>query len=151
MFLPEGIQSMPPAQREAALTLTAITYADALVRGRINPKDLWEKYTIPRPSVDIARQLNEALEQERLVQWFDGLAPQDEEYRRLSEAYLKYQSQASHDTLETIPAGALIKQGNVDFRVPSIAERDRKSELQSLMRISYAVFCLKKQKKKETN
>src|SRR3546814_7973815 len=74
MFLPEGIQSMPPAQREAALTLTAITYADALVRGRINPKDLWEKYTIPRPSVDIARQLNEALEQERLVQWFDGLA-----------------------------------------------------------------------------
>ncbi|HEY9578400.1 MAG TPA: L,D-transpeptidase family protein [Rhizorhapis sp.] len=125
MFLPEGIQSMPPAQREAALTLTAITYADALVRGRINPKDLWEKYTIPRPSVDIARQLNEALEQERLVQWFDGLAPQDEEYRRLSEAYLKYQSQASHETLETIPAGALIKQGNVDFRVPSIAERLR--------------------------
>src|SRR3546814_19058124 len=55
MFLPEGIQSMPPAQREAALTLTAITYADALVRGRINPKDLWEKYTNPRPSVDIAR------------------------------------------------------------------------------------------------
>src|SRR3546814_369133 len=55
----------------------------------------------------------------------DLLAPQDEEYRRLSEAYLKYQSQASHETLETIPAGALIKQGNVDFRVPSIAERLR--------------------------
>src|SRR3546814_1612313 len=91
---------MPPAQREAALTLTAITYADALVRGRINPKDLWEKYTIPRPSVDIARQLNEALEQERLVQWFDGLAPQRSE--------------------------------------------EHTSELQSLMRISYAVFCLKK-------
>src|SRR3546814_6436951 len=106
MFLPEGIQSMPPAQREAALTLTAITYADALVRGRINPKDLWEKYTIPRPSVDIARQLNEALEQERLVQWFDGLATQDEEYRRLYEAYLKYQSQASHEKLQNIPAGA---------------------------------------------
>src|SRR3546814_1086513 len=98
--------------------------------------------------------------------WFDGLAPQDEEYRRLSEAYLKYQSQASHETLETIPAGALIKQGNVDFRVPSIAERlrgegyltsyqdirseEHTSELQSLMRISYAVFCLKKKKKKQT-
>src|SRR3546814_20196152 len=125
MFLPEGIQSMPPAQREAALTLTAITYADALVRGRINPKDLWEKYTIPRPSVDIARQLNEALEQERLVQWFDGLAPQDEEYRRLSEAYLKYQSQASNETIETITPGALHTHGNVDFRVPSNAYRPR--------------------------
>src|SRR3546814_17320857 len=97
MFLPEGIQSMPPAQREAALTLTAITYADALVRGRINPKDLWETSTIPRPSVDIARQMNAALEQERLVQWFDGLAPQDEKYRRRYEAYLKYQSQKSEE------------------------------------------------------
>src|SRR3546814_2855961 len=107
----------------------------------------------------------------------DLLAPQDEEYRRLSEAYLKYQSQASHETLETIPAGALIKQGNVDFRVPSIAERlrgegyltsyqditadrytlemaeavrrseEHTSELQSLMRISYAVFCLKQKNK----
>src|SRR3546814_20088934 len=42
-----------------------------------------------------------------------------------SSDLLKYQSQASHETLETIPAGALIKQGNVDFRVPSIAERLR--------------------------
>src|SRR3546814_18469790 len=77
------------------------------------------------PYTTLFRSLNEALEQERLVQWFDGLAPQDEEYRRLSEAYLKYQSQASHETLETIPAGALIKQGNVDFRVPSLADRLR--------------------------
>src|SRR3546814_9157591 len=73
MFLPEGIQSMPPAQREAALTLTAITYADALVRGRINPKDLWEKYTIPRPSVDIARQLNEALRSEETTSELQSL------------------------------------------------------------------------------
>src|SRR3546814_13126952 len=29
MFLPEGIQSMPPAQRAAALTLTAITRSEA--------------------------------------------------------------------------------------------------------------------------
>src|SRR3546814_14883602 len=42
-----------------------------------------------------------------------------------SSDLLKYQRQASHETLETIPAGALIKQGNVDFRVPSIAERLR--------------------------
>src|SRR3546814_18579813 len=51
MFLPEGIQSMPPAQREAPLTLTSIPYADALVRGRINPKALWEKYRSKEGSV----------------------------------------------------------------------------------------------------
>src|SRR3546814_12077277 len=99
MFLPEGIQSMPPAQREAALTLMAIPYADALVRGRINPKDLWEKYTIPRRSVDIAWQLHTAIEQERLVQWFDGLVQKNDAYRRLSQDYLKYQSQTSQENL----------------------------------------------------
>src|SRR3546814_5867389 len=56
----------------------------------------------------------------RIIDWSSDVCSSD-----LSEAYLKYQSQASHETLETIPAGALIKQGNVDFRVPSIAERLR--------------------------
>src|SRR3546814_1019247 len=35
-------------------------------------------------------------------------------------------------------------------RRPGIRSEEHTSELQSLMRISYAVFCLKKKKKKET-
>src|SRR3546814_10746787 len=34
---------------------------------------------------------------------------------------------------------------------PTIRSEEHTSELQSLMRISYAVFCLKKKKKKQTN
>src|SRR3546814_3919292 len=35
-----------------------------------------------------------------------------------------------------------------DFRVPRVRSEEHTSELQSLMRISYAVFCLKKKKPK---
>src|SRR3546814_2810852 len=34
---------------------------------------------------------------------------------------------------------------------PAIRSEEHTSELQSLMRISYAVFCLKKKKKRQTN
>src|SRR3546814_2436224 len=38
----------------------------------------------------------------------------------------------------------------VDVVLPSTRSEEHTSELQSLMRISYAVFCLKKKKKKST-
>src|SRR3546814_2258995 len=43
--------------------------------------------------------------------------------------------------------------GNVAHREPGVAQRSEEhtSELQSLMRISYAVFCLKKKNKTNTN
>src|SRR3546814_10072995 len=37
------------------------------------------------------------------------------------------------------------------FVIPSWRSEEHTSELQSLMRISYAVFCLKKKKQKKTN
>src|SRR3546814_2544924 len=43
---------------------------------------------------------------------------------------------------------------NIDVKLPgdhSVRSEEHTSELQSLMRISYAVFCLKKKKKKTTN
>src|SRR3546814_5738595 len=42
--------------------------------------------------------------------------------------------------------------GEFDFRTgPEVRSEEHTSELQSLMRISYAVFCLKKKKNDETN
>src|SRR3546814_3477347 len=46
-----------------------------------------------------------------------------------------------------IPSGAPRHQGNHFLRLSNRSE-EHTSELQSLMRISYAVFCLKKKKKK---
>src|SRR3546814_2863489 len=48
-----------------------------------------------------------------------------------------------------ISAGARYGIGAVE--APSLRSEEHTSELQSLMRISYAVFCLKKKKNKTTN
>src|SRR3546814_1794080 len=52
------------------------------------------------------------------------------------------------------PAFVAFKQGGMDDEAAAIAtwrSEEHTSELQSLMRISYAVFCLKKNKNKNTN
>lgn len=118
-FLPASVPD-DPAAREAALTKAALEYAKALAQGVVDPKRIWAIYTVPRPKVDAAAGLNAALEQGRLGQWFDSLAPQDEEYRALSAAYL--------DQLERLAAspdiggGKLIKIGQSDPRIPALTQ-----------------------------
>ena len=119
-FLPASVPD-DPAAREAALTKAALAYAKALAQGVIEPKRIWQIYTVPRPkAADTAGGLNAALEQGKLGEWLDSLAPQDEEYRALSAAYL--------DQLERLAAspdiegGKLIKIGQSDPRIPALAQ-----------------------------
>jgi murein L,D-transpeptidase YcbB/YkuD len=118
-FLPASVPDDASA-REAALTKAALDYARALAQGVVDPKKIWAIYTVPRPKVDAVPGLNAALEQGRLGEWFDMLAPQDEEYRALSAAYV--------DQLERLAAspdvggGKLIKIGQSDPRIPALAQ-----------------------------
>src|SRR3546814_5082824 len=66
--------------------------------------------------------------------------------------------QPFHPALALDPDGPHVKvEADVDFRVTAVGPRElprseeHTSELQSLMRISYAVFCLKKKKNKNHN
>jgi murein L,D-transpeptidase YcbB/YkuD len=77
------------AARDAALSLAALSYAEALARGRTDPARLWSVYEVPRPSPDLAAGLNGAIEGGDVRQWLASLAPQDEEYRMMSAAYLE--------------------------------------------------------------
>src|SRR3546814_10831498 len=47
-------------------------------------------------------------------------------------------------------ADIIIAADNATFGLPEVRSEEHTSELQSLMRISYAVFCLKKKKKTKT-
>lgn len=120
-FLREGDAAESPAAREAALTLAALSYADALANGRVNPDQVAEIYTVPRPDPNVAAALNGAIENGNVGEWLNGLAPQDAEYRALSEAYLRY-SQASQGERRTITGGEAIRAGDSDPRVPPLAE-----------------------------
>ena len=120
-FLGEASRSDAPAAREAGLSLAALTYAEALSRGRVDPERLRSDYGIPRPSLNLAAGLNQALEQDNVGSWLDGLAPRDEEYRLLSEAYVTAVRQAQGERRTPLEAGAAIRPGGADRRIPAIA------------------------------
>jgi L,D-transpeptidase YcbB len=117
---PEEAQSA--AGREAALTLSALDYADALARGRVDPGALRSVYTLDRPDPDIAAGLARAVAEDDVAAWLASLAPQDAEYRALSEAYLQYRTEAQPGRTPGIGGGDSIEQGDRDPRVPRIVE-----------------------------
>lgn len=115
----ENSTSPSAAEREVALTRAALAYATALARGATDPSKLHAIYTLPRPDADLAKPLAEAIAENRLEVWLASLAPQDDVYARLSEAYLAARSQSGGDDQVTIAAG-IIRVGDTDTRVPAI-------------------------------
>lgn len=121
MFLPPQLQSQAMAARETALTLAAIDYAEALSGGRLDPEEVQDIYTVPRSNVNIAPLLAEALEKGEFAAWLASLAPQDEEYKRLSRAYQNYRRQAREHS--AITGESLIYPGDTDPRLGEIIKR----------------------------
>ena len=108
------------AEREVALTKAAMGYAKALGQGLVDPARIWEVYTVPRPKADHAAALGAALESGKLAEWLNSLAPQTEEYRALSAAYVEQLGNA--DAAPEIRDGGLIKVGQSDARVPALVQ-----------------------------
>ena len=111
-----------PAQREAALTLAALDYADGLARGIVDPRKLYEIYTVPMPKTDAAAGLRQAVGGGKVREWLASLAPSDPEYRALSDAYLQYKQRAPKEKRGPIAQGEAVEPGKKDPRLPQIAE-----------------------------
>lgn len=127
-FLPEQAPDTAVG-REAALTRAALEYAGALARGRVDPQSIWRIYTVPASRPQVAESLAAALSAgQSLESWFEALAPQTDEYRTLSAAYLQVREQASMTVVREIPAGKLIRPDGSDPRVPLIVEALRSSK-----------------------
>ena len=118
-FLQPVEQAQNATAREAALSLAALSYAEALSRGRTDPKRLFSVYTVERPDPNLAQGLNQAIQSGNVGTWLASLAPQDEEYRLMSEAYLRYSRNAGAQR-RTIPAGDALRPGRSDDRVPAV-------------------------------
>jgi murein L,D-transpeptidase YcbB/YkuD len=110
------------AEREAALTRAALQYAGALAHGYVDPKKIREIYTLPRPKMDVAAGLAQAVSSGKLREWLDSLPPQTPEYRKLSEAFVHYLRQSENGGSAQIAQGDAIEPGDTDPRVPQIVE-----------------------------
>jgi len=111
------------AEGQAALTQSALRYATAVARGASDPARLYDIYTIPRPAPDLRRGLAEALAAGKLGDWIDSLAPQDDNYRKLSRAYLALRQQGQAPAAAIPDAAEPLKPGDTDPRVPAIARQ----------------------------
>lgn len=103
-----------------ALVSAALKYASALANGYSDPAKLHEVYTIPRAKADVRAGLQQALQNGNVAEWLNSLAPQTDEYRALSNAFLKYIKLAEQPNLQPIPADKPIKPGARDPRIPAI-------------------------------
>lgn len=121
-FLPRNIDAQPTGDVARSYTKAAMAYAHALAQGMVDPSSLHDVYTIAQPVTDQTEGLGDALHRKRLVQWLDGLAPADPEYRLLSQAYVA----ASRNADNRKPVMALadsIHLGDVNPRVPEIVNQ----------------------------
>ncbi|MFL6857281.1 MAG: murein L,D-transpeptidase [Allosphingosinicella sp.] len=119
-FVRDVKQGSTPAEREAALTLNALDYADALAHGAVDPKKVFDPYTLAGNKADVVAGLADAVGKGEVRAWLASLAPQDAEYRALSDAYVRYAQAAKGPKREPIAPGASIHSGDRDPRVPAI-------------------------------
>ena len=103
-----------------ALVQAALKYASALANGYSDPKKLFEVYTIPRNNVDVRAGLQQALQQGNVGEWLASLAPQTDEYKALSQAFVRYAKQVGQAGQQEIPSDTPIKPGARDPRIPAI-------------------------------
>ena len=122
IFLPAKAPS-DPSQVDAALTKAALDYADALANGRVKPDKIRDIYTLKTPKPDLSAGLAAAIEQKKVGEWLTSLAPQTDEYKALSQAYLQYRKQAAEGVTGAIrDNGDAIEVGQSDPRVPRLVE-----------------------------
>jgi murein L,D-transpeptidase YcbB/YkuD len=119
-FVREVREGSTPAEREAALTLNALDYADALAHGAVDPKKVFDPYTLAGNKSDVVAGLADAVGKGQVRAWLASLAPQDEEYRALSDAYVRYAQAARGPKRQPIAPGGAIHPGDRDPRVPAI-------------------------------
>ena len=105
---------------EAKTSEQALRFATALARGATDPTKLYDVYTVPRPSPDLKAGLAAALRSGDLTKWLNSLAPQDGNYKRLSDAYLKLRQQPQDAEVKIAGTGEPIKPGATDPRLPVI-------------------------------
>lgn len=120
-FAIEGRAGNPEGDR--ALTQSALRYAAALARGASDPTKLHDVYTVRRPEGDLLSGLAQALADDDLEDWLDGLAPRDDGYRSLSKAYLALRGDNGAPTPAIPESSEPLRPGASDPRVPRIARQ----------------------------
>ncbi|GAA0654208.1 L,D-transpeptidase family protein [Brevundimonas lenta] len=109
---------------EMRTTAAALDYARVLAQGRVRPEDVEDLWEMQKNVVDLPVGLNDALAQNRLLDWFEGLAPTDIGYSNLSAGYVRYRRLIRDGGgWPAFRVGEAIEPGASDPRIPVIVQR----------------------------
>ena len=113
-----------PDTADMRTTAAALAYGRVLAEGRVRPETVEELWEMDKNRVDLPVGLNDALVQNKIVEWFEGLAPTDIGYNNLSAGYVRYRRIASQGGWPrfVVRAGT-IEPGTSDNRVPAMIAR----------------------------
>lgn len=115
--------AIPGDADDEALTRVALAYASALATGASDPNRLFEIYTLPRPRPNLPRGLAQAMRDRDVDAWLESLAPQDEAYRKLSQAYVELTQPRREAELAIPDIATVIRPGQSDPRIAPVAAR----------------------------
>lgn len=107
--------------RDLRISRQALSYAMALAHGSTDPSAAHAIFTLRRNERDVVAGLAQALRGQTVSEWFRSLAPQDADYRALSDAYLRERA-AIGDHRTRIATGPPIRPGDRDPRLPALAD-----------------------------
>ena len=113
-----------PDTAEIRTTAAALTYGRALAEGVVRPETVEELWEMDKNRVDLAAGLNDALSRNRVVEWFEGLAPTDIGYSNLSAGYVRYRRIMNNGGWPRFAARAgTLEPGASDNRIPALISR----------------------------
>ncbi|HEY5791163.1 MAG TPA: L,D-transpeptidase family protein [Gammaproteobacteria bacterium] len=110
---------------EMLLTDAWLTLADHLLRGRLDPEQLQDQTLATPRELDLVVLLDTALAEGDPVGALDSLQPTYPQYARLREALARYRELALQPEPPALPAGAALRIGDLDERVPLLRQRLR--------------------------
>ncbi len=120
--------SMPPnprwlAQFDLLLTDGVLLYASHLIQGRVDPDLVHEGWRANPRDADLAKLLNDALDNHRLERALAELVPAHPGYVALRKALGEYRRISAMGGWAPVPGGGLLHPGMSDPRVPQLRER----------------------------
>ena len=112
------------SEGEVATTAAALAYARVLAEGRVAPETVEELWEMQKNRVDLPGGLADAVSRNRLLDWFESLAPQDIGYTNLSAGYVRYRNLLRDGRgWPAFRSGAAIEPGASDSRIPALVAR----------------------------
>ena len=117
------------ADMDFLLTDAFLVYGSHLLRGRVDPETVEAQWSVERRKADLVDILFHALENDRIRETLDSLAPGYPEYRNLRAALARYREYAARKDWPEVPEGPSLRKGDRDPRVALLKARLTAEEL----------------------